>query len=76
MSEHQLGLALNNAEGDQRRGGMGRTLTDMLFILVWVAGYTVILRAFQIIKVLESLSSNVQMASDSPSKERPEKIGG
>jgi len=75
MSEHQLGLAMNKEEPRQRRG-KGRTLTDVLLILVWVAGYAAILRAFQIINVLESLSSNFQIASGSPSKERTQKIAG
>lgn len=69
MSEHQLGLAGNKEEGGQRRGGRGRTLTDMVLILVWVAGYALILRAFQIIKILENLFSNFQIASVSSSKE-------
>ena len=75
MSERQLRLAMNKEEGGQRQG-KGRTLTDVLLTLVWVAGYAAILRAFQIIKVLESLSSNFQIASGSPSKKRTHKIAG
>ncbi len=73
MSDHQLRLAVN--EGGQRRG-KNRTLTDTLLILVWVAGYAVILRGFQIIKVIESLSSNFRIAPGKPSKERTQKIAG
>ena len=65
-----------NKEEPRQRRGKGRTLTDVLLILVWVAGYAAILRAFQIINVLESLSSNFQIASGSPSKERTQKIAG
>ncbi len=75
MSDHQLRLAVNKEEGGQRRGKDG-TLTDTLLILVWVAGYAVILRGFQIIKVIESLSSNFRIAPGKPSKERTQKIAG
>ena len=75
MSEHQLGLGVSKVVSGRRRG-KDRTWIDMLLILVWVAGYAVILRGFQIIKVMESLSPNFQIASGKVSKDRTQKIAG
>ena len=66
---------MNKEECGQRRG-KGQTLTDMLLILAWVAGYAVILRCFEIIKVMERLSPSLQIAPGKPSKERTQKIPG
>jgi hypothetical protein len=50
-------------EQDEPRGGRKRTLAEALLISIWVAGYAVIVVAFQFAKVLESILPNHQRGS-------------
>jgi hypothetical protein len=53
MNEPKVAPDLSVEDWSERRGGRKRTLADILLIVVWVAGYVVVVWAFRVARAME-----------------------